>query len=337
MRKLIIITLLVCSVFLFAKKQEAPEWLDNPKSIYPDAMYLSALGEGDTRRGAESDAAGNLSRIFESKITVDQTYQERYRELTKGVSSETEELSQMDRNVGIQSEQTLFNIQFGESYTDPKGRVHIVAYLDRMKTGEIYSSKIEANANQVTWYLGQKKETDDLLKKYALQNAAIIIATSNRVLLEQLRIISPNMAEFIDLPYKMTELETTLQEMGKKLQISIQIKGDEENKIASSLKEMLSDAGFSLGDSGILKIDGEISFEMVDLDKQDQKFVRWEITLDLNDQQGENLIHYYEKGRDGHISYPEAMARSIREIEKKLKKQFIGKLNDYIDGLVMTK
>ncbi len=335
MRKTILWLLILSCVLLVAKKNEEPEWLTNPKSIYPDAMYLSALGEGDTRLAAESNASGNLSRIFESKIKVDQTYRERYQELTRGTTTETQGVSEMDRNVGVQSEQTLFNIQFGESYNDKTGRVHVIAYLDRLRTGEIYSSKIEQNAGQVTWYLDKKKSTADPLTQYALQNAAIIVATNNQVLMEQLRIISPNMADFIQLPYDLTELQSALKEMGKEMKVSIAIKGDQDEKVTNTLKEMLGDAGFSLGDNGVLKITGEIGYEKVDLDKGDQKFVRWEITLDLNDCNGENLIHYYEKGREGHINYPEAMERSVREIEKKLKKQFIGKLNDYIDGLVM--
>ncbi len=335
MRKTILWLLILSCVLLVAKKNEEPEWLNNPKSIYPDAMYLSALGEGDTRLAAENDAAGNLSRVFESRIKVDQTYRERYQELTRGATTEAQSLSEMDRNVGVQAEQTLFNIQFGESYSDKTGRVHVIAYLDRLRTGEIYNSKIEENANQINWYLDKQKSTDDALTKYALQNAAVIVATNNQVLMEQLRIISPNMAEFIQLPYDLNELQTTLKDMGKNMRISIAIKGDQDDKITNTLKEMLSEAGFSLGDNGVLKITGEIGYEKVNLGKDDQKFVRWEITVDLNDQSGENLIHYYEKGREGHISYPEAMERSVREIEKKLKKQFIGKLNDYIDGLVM--
>ncbi len=335
MRKTILWLLILSCVLLVAKKTEEPEWLTNPKSLYPDTMYLSSLGEGDTRASAENDAAGNLSRVFESKIKVDQTYRERYKELTRGTATETEDISELNKNIGVQSQQTLYNIQFGESYTDGKGRVHVIAYLDRLRTGEIYSSKIEQNANQVSWYLDKKKSSNDPLTKYALQNAAIIVATNNQVLLEQLRIISPNMADFIDMPYDLTELQATLKEMGKSVRVSVTIKGDQDMKITNLLKEMLNEAGFGLADDGYLKVTGDIGYEKVDLGKSDEKFVRWEITLDLDTQKGDNLIHYYEKGREGHISYPEAMERSVREIEKKLSKQFIGKLNDYIDGLVM--
>ena len=47
---------------------EPPAWILNPQSTYPAAQYLSAVGEGDSRRAAENNAAAGLSRIFESQI-----------------------------------------------------------------------------------------------------------------------------------------------------------------------------------------------------------------------------------------------------------------------------
>ncbi len=57
-----------------------PDWLANPKSVYPDDQFLSAVGAGDTRRAAENSAAASLSRIFESRIESDERLSDQSRE-----------------------------------------------------------------------------------------------------------------------------------------------------------------------------------------------------------------------------------------------------------------
>jgi hypothetical protein len=72
-----------CAVHAKKKKNKAPKWLENPKKEYPENMYLSAIGEADNRSMAENMAAGNLAKIFESNVKTDETYSQRYEELTK--------------------------------------------------------------------------------------------------------------------------------------------------------------------------------------------------------------------------------------------------------------
>ena len=93
-------------------------------------MYLSAIGEADSRRDAENMAAANLARIFESRVKADETYKERYMELTKGGSTTYEEQSDVTKSVNIQAEQTLVNVEFAESYTNNMGRVFVLASCD---------------------------------------------------------------------------------------------------------------------------------------------------------------------------------------------------------------
>ena len=52
---------------------ERPNWIDNPTSSYPDSKYLTATGLADTKTAAEDNARGNISKIFQSKINLDQT------------------------------------------------------------------------------------------------------------------------------------------------------------------------------------------------------------------------------------------------------------------------
>ena len=120
---LLLILLIGCStksnIYAFGKKKsKKPKWITNLKSVYPDSKYMSAIGEGDTQKQAQQSAVGNISNIFESKISVDQTVQEGYLELTKNDKTNTETSTSINTNINIQSSQTIKNIQFGESYSN---------------------------------------------------------------------------------------------------------------------------------------------------------------------------------------------------------------------------
>lgn len=55
-----------------------PEWYLNPQSVYPNEVFLTAVGTGDTRRDAEQQALAGLSQIFEAQVQVDARTSERY-------------------------------------------------------------------------------------------------------------------------------------------------------------------------------------------------------------------------------------------------------------------
>ena len=65
---MLILIINACAVNAKSKKSPKPKWLTNPKKVYPEQLYLTAIGEGDTRSDAENMAAANLSKIFEATI-----------------------------------------------------------------------------------------------------------------------------------------------------------------------------------------------------------------------------------------------------------------------------
>jgi hypothetical protein len=334
--------LLICGLLLScglsaasASATTPPAWLDDPHSLYPDTMYLCALGEGDTRKDAESDATGNLSRIFESKVSVDETTRERIYELQRDAQTISSDETQVDRNVGVKSSQTLVNVQMGESYCDSRGRYHVVAYLDRLKTGEVYTDKIESASKEIVVWRDKAHANKDAVPRYAFLNAASLLAASNDVLLAQLAIISPSAKEFIDLPYDPVKLRTEIAEAARAVTLTVAVKGDDEGKITVILKDVLVSQGFTVNTPGVLSVSCAVSLEKVDM-KGDQgaKFIRWTLGMEMKDVAGNVLVSHYDKGREGHVTESEAEARCYRTVEGKIRNAFVKKLNDYFDGFV---
>lgn len=340
MRKSVILVmsiLLLTSCAAHAKKKKGrPKWLQNPKLKYSEQKYLSAIGQGDSRKVAENMAAANLAKIFKSVIVADETISQRYQELTKGDEFQYEEETNVAKNVNIRSKQSLFNVQYGESYVDNLGRVYVIAYLNRMKTAQIYEAKIEKNAEKIAYYLNNELNTDNLIEKYASLNAASIISLTNEALQEQLQIIFPSALEILELNYDHQQLMQEAAQLSKKIGFSIDITNDPEEKLQILLKEMFTDLGFTLNNNPILKVKGNASFQKTDL-KRDLVFIRYELQLELKDNSGNTIAALSEKGREGHVSASEAKARAIRTLSRKIKGKFQKKVINYFDTLISQK
>ncbi|MCK5051226.1 MAG: LPP20 family lipoprotein [Candidatus Cloacimonetes bacterium] len=331
---IIIILILSCAAHAKKRKGSKPEWLMNPKAVYSEQMYLTAIGEGDSRSDAENMAAGKLARIFESNIKAEETVNQRYMELTKNNKTSTEEQTDVTKSVNIQSQQTLFNIQYGESYTDDVGQVHAIAFLNRMKTAEIYESKINKNAGRIDYFIGIADKSADPILKYAAMSAASAVSSINESLLAQLTIIFPSAIDMLEINYNHDIIVRDAKAAAAAVSCKIEIQNDEENKITILLEELINDLGFVLSKDNVLKIDGNILLEETDL-KRDLEFIRFELQINVSDNKDNIIVSMSEKGREGHVSASEAKARAIRTLGKKINKQLKKKLITYLDGMVL--
>ena len=314
-------------------QNEVPSWVSNPHAKYPDAEYLVAVGSGDTRRDAEESAASNLSMIFESSIKAENTLVERYKELSSAAGESLEKQSESGKNITITSNQTLFNIQYGESYTDDKGRTFVVAYLERSPTAEIYMTKINANAEQIRYYIDRSGSSATVPLKYAYLDAAAVVGKINKSLCDQLAIILPGENGKLSLDYDNDTLMSDWAAMAKKMVFSVSVEGDAGVKAAGFIKKSLSAQGFVVGHDPVLSLKGEASTEDVVLDSP-QKFVRWTYMIELLDDAGATLATFTENGREGHVTEKEARARAYRTMGAKLGVSLPRELAKFFDGLV---
>lgn len=314
-------------------KNSKPQWLSNPQSQYPEQLYLVAIGEGDNRGRAEADAAANLAKIFETRVQSEELLQERYREIVSDQSYQAQTESDIDKTISLTADQTLYNIQYAESYTDNLGRVYVLGYIDRHRTADIYMDMIDRHNQGVLFYNNRAAETDQILTKYAYKSAASVISTANETLLEQFKIIAPDYKEMIKLDYDHNTLLYETRSLAQNLRFKISLDNDKDGRLYSVLADMLTNNGFTVTNDGDIAIDGVILLEEVDLQRT-EKFMRWHLALHMKDPQGQTLITHSERGREGHINQTEAVARAYRTMEREIRQQFNRKLFAYFDNLV---
>ncbi|MEJ2055583.1 MAG: LPP20 family lipoprotein, partial [Calditrichaceae bacterium] len=127
-----------------------PEWINNPNSLYPDSRYIVGVGSGDTRQAAEKNAVGNIAKVFQSVINVDQTLIENYLEVEQNNQNSASFSSQMLSRTSVTSQQDLKNIKIDEVYfSSNDGLYYVLAYLDRAETAQLYEQDIRNNDNKI--------------------------------------------------------------------------------------------------------------------------------------------------------------------------------------------
>lgn len=317
------------------KTGNAPRWLSDLKSVYPESDYLAVIGEGDTRRDAESDAAGALSRIFEAKIKVESTAIMRYRELEAGANTKSSTEKSIDKTVQIGSEQALFNIQYSDAYTDKNGRVYVVGYLHRKNTARIYREKIDKNSEKIEVFLENMKDSESIIQRYAYIDAAVLYAKNNELLLGQLMIIHEPSVKMVDLPYNFDELNKLYASTAASMTFSLNIKNDSENRIAKMTAYILSTKGFTVSKGkAALSISGEVSIEDTEMNNKYQN-IRYELILEMRDEKGKVIVSFRKAQRESAISRSEAIALAYRSMEKQINNEFIGQFEKYITSIIL--
>jgi|GEM_PF-417744 len=313
-------------------KSAKPTWVDNPQVLYPEGMYLAAVGIGSTREAANSFAIGNIAKIFKVEVKASSEVIQRYMEFTAGNQTSTAGMTTSDQNVRVDTEANLFNIKIGQNWVDELGRHYTLAYQDRQQTAQIMEQRITDNTQRILTNLKKALKEGDPWMQFALIDNAAMISLLNSEMLEQLGIISPSTRSGIQLGYDPEVLRLQRADAAKKLIFAVDVNGDPDNKIKPVIEQTISQMGFSLRGENPNKIDAVVSFEDVVLD-QPQKFTRYSLALNVLDHNGKKVLTIADSGREGHINQPEAKARAIRTVNAKITNEMPKKVWAYIDTL----
>jgi len=310
-----------------------PGWVDNKYSKYPEANYMVEIGQGSSLKDAKRNGAAALAQIFRTSIKVETNIQTRYKELASGGSVEASEETTFDQDISQLADQELVNVNYGESWTNNLGQVHVLAYIDRQATGNIYRDRIRENGSTVMNFLSRSGEQSSLIREYAYFDAAYVVAQANQVLLEQLEIISLPMARTMTIPYDLNNIRDQRKDAATSMAFRVNIENDTEGKVASVIRDELTSFGFSMDSQGILTVSGSVSVEKVVLDNKYEN-IKYYLTINIEDENGIPAVSLESNDRISAVSESAAISRSYLDIEKKVKKDLIGELIEYFDSFV---
>ena len=312
---------------------ERPNWIDNPTSSYPDSKYLTATGLADTKTAAEDNARGNISKIFQSKINLDQTLIENVTE----TETEFSKSMNMLTNTNVKSNQTLKNIKIGESWFSPnEGRYYVLAYLNSMETAMIYTEEMDQNLNIAQNAYKKSSEQSSAFARYAYLSKGKDALAINKLLEGQLRIISPHTAYMQEegLENKVSE---SLRKAKDEITCAVIVEGEMADDVAASLRALIAKFGFPVvdtADRSKLVFRANVKVDPTTLSTPGT-FYLYYLTIDMEDRINNNSLETYTvQGREGHVNESSAKGRVIWAMNKKIEKEYYKKINKYIKSYV---
>ena len=345
-KSILIVPVLIISIVLIslagcagtgspARGGQPPLWLSNKDAVYPVDEFLAELGEGDSLSEAKGAAAGAIAQIFRTRITVDSTVRTRYTEMT---GQEGEILGIMDRtdvdqSIGQSADESIVNLRYGESWISDDGMVYTIAYLNRAETGRLYRQRIIENDKRIASLRQTADYQDDPLRRFAYLDAALVSAEVNRVLIEQLEIISPAMAGAFIPSFALDDLRRDRSEQARGLRIRVEVFGDSDGRIGALLDDWITKRGFSSASEANLFLSGMASVSRVQLDNEYVN-LGWELNLSLLDFFGLPAVTEPLSGRSSGISESAAEARVYSEMSEGINRDFDRSFSEYLDSFL---
>lgn len=310
-------------------KAKAPSWMGELETAYPEADYLAAVGSGDTRRDAESDAMAALARQFTVKVKVDSVAQQKYAELVKDDKTYTESERRISQSVGTQASEQFVNLKFSDPYVDASGSTHIVAYLERKPTANLYRTLIQKDLDKVESFQSRAGGDVGAIQRFAYLDAAYQISLNADRMIAQLRIIHSPSAALVEDDQRTRKVAEERDQAAGALAYRMNISGDEDGKISGIVKTVLSSLSLSNRETGALAVTGSWKVEPVTVNPS-YKSVRWTINLSLQDEKGTAIATVFKESRENGIGETEARALAYREVEKRLNKDLPQAIQDYL-------
>lgn len=312
------------------KKGKVPVWIEQPYKAYDKSDFLLAIGSGSDMQAAQNNGMMNLSRIFQSSIKADQRMLEEIREISKnGKLVSVSEASELINNIRIGTNQQIKNAKVLESYIENDNRVTVLVGIERRPTAKLYSAEIEKNESQIASMIQESEAESNPVRKLTKLQQAHVLAKINATLVTQREVILERPAMGSDSE-SLSKTKSLIENQKKQTRVFI-ANSDLSADLKATLIEVFQKEGFELTDSedqAAVLARGKYTAEPVDLGRDDSKFVKWTLVINVIDKlEQRDFFTYQIENRDGSLTEKEAFMRAEFNAKRRLKADFGKKLS----------
>lgn len=334
-----ILTFLVlygCSTQKPVQSKPLPAWVDNPSGTYDEDTYLLAVGSGSTLKEAQEDARGSLSRIFQSEINATQQLIDEFIETSKNDEFSSERSAKLLNMTRIGTNQELMNTQILESDVAGNGTYYALAGMNRSESSRIYNQEISNNELKINEYENNAEKETDVLQKLILLKKALVLARVNENLSRQRNIILRGVSDRELNTMALNRIQEKFRTVREQAPVTIKTENASEI-IVSSIAGVFQKAGFSVANGtqqAVLEVNVDYQSQKAELNRENAEFVKWELIINIvNNQSDQSFKTFIVEGRDGALSYADALKRADYAARGKIETDFESFLNQELLAL----
>ncbi|MDR2601029.1 MAG: LPP20 family lipoprotein [Spirochaetaceae bacterium] len=303
------------------KKNGKPEWVNDPGKTFDKKYYVFANGYGKERRDAEENAFTALAGFFGQSVKSDSLTIDQYNESSSASKTQNSRSISSRNAVEISVNiENLIGAEIADVWQNPKTKeFQALAVMNKKKCAFLYAAAIDAKQGEIEALLSEEKDGLDLFLSF--QKAAFLAdeAASYAMLLYLLE--GPNLsAEFSGGGGHRAK---AISEASKH-PISVEVKGDVEDRIKNAFTHSLSTAGFKTGGASPRYIlEARLTLTPHEAPAQRNKFTRYAVEANLKDSRKEiYLLNYRIEGREGHVTQPLADERALKKAQDEIQEAF---------------
>ena len=294
------LTVLSLAVFSCASSpQQIPSWVTpNWYADFPDAKFLAQRGVADTAEQSKTDALSQLSQYISTNVNSNLSTSVRY--MDKGGVVDSSTLIQND--VEVRSNVDLFGVEYTVPfYLKAEKKWYCVAYINRDKAWAQYVPKIELAKNIFYGFYNSARSEGEPIFVMSYYKNAWERGKDFLTALEYGRLIHPakekaysaDRADIARIPAK-------IEDERRVIQIQIDITGDYNGIIRTSLENAFKKAGFTVSRRGNYKAVVEVE---PNSDGKNPLAVFPEIDLKLEGVTGQTVYSYKDRLAERTVAY----------------------------------
>jgi len=307
----------------------APVWVDNPSSVYPNALFVSAVGGDKNRNAAENSAKAKLVSFFRqsvsSRITITDTEQQaggRTVSTTSDMSLSIEAEAALDALIGVEIK-TTWNDAGRKTWW-------AVAVMEKAQGRERYTAELNKTVNEINLLINVADGVSfNTLKKCRSARELLRKAEVYALVLSMLD--GPNRQnEIIRLASKVDD---TLKQ-AQSIPIDVRVTGDKDGRFKAVFAKAFTGQGFRTG-SANSRFALVVKFSMETAPKNQYYNTRYTVDAVLKDTQtGAELFTFNKSDRESHpAGQVDADNRAILGALKVIDAEFPAVLAEFLNQL----
>lgn len=306
---------------------QKPDWVSGKSPKYPDAFYLTGVGEGKNRTAAEDAARAQLAKMLKVEISSEESYITAETESSEKVKFESE----AQAKVASSAKELLEGVQIAAVYEE-KERFFALAVLDREALGE----RIDGNMKEAGEAIKLGIQTDEIGNDYTKLSKVLkaIAATEKRDELSAKR-----KAILPDEPIRDEEWAKEKAMLRQKLEaVAAYLKvtgSDGADEMQAEMMKELNRLGFKSGakEGAVVIIEAELEFQPFDRGDPKWKFVKGKMKVVVKDSTGSTRGETFVNIQGAGLNENQAFDKALANLKRELLKDFSGFITRAIGGV----
>lgn len=314
---------ILLSLLIPANAEDTPLWYSNKNVIYPESVFIRAVGSGKSIQNAQDDALTQLALYFNAQISVNTETNYAFTQQNAAVSANR----RASGSTAVISETELPSVQFSEPYyNEARYTWNVCGYIVKKDAAAVCRSSLQNGIEEVSLLLAASQNNDDVFSAFSAAAKAVDKAASLRRDAEMLRVLSPGERDPIRSVFDLlTGCERRFSTLKRRMTFSVSVRNDPAGTFAVILQELLSSNGFICTEQNAQYL-VEANITTVESQNAVGIFVRPGIVLSVTANDGsETVLTSYSKqyAKYGHITLNGAYAKAYAEIEQDLRLHFM--------------